>query len=381
MICRSDVDISSEKFDTYDEAVEAAREMRDNNDWFTDYEPEDDGEEDDDPPYDSAVMQNWDNDEEVLIRVMKESEFYKERANDQKYLEQARTQAMFDAALKSEMIKLQVEDSGGKVFYSRLYPDCQIPAEFEFDETTKTEKKDSDEFVLPTNVSDVKSVMYKIDHKVNGKVFSDGDAELMKGSDLIKLLVECKSLEELYLRSSGFYTSIDSAFLEGVTAAAPHLCQTLKVLSINGFELPPWTLKVIGKHFPNLTRLDISDSFSTDYWSGSDNYSDHESGALPYDEPLLECVGDLPNLRRLDLGHGDQEMQRYLFDYELGYRALRDVEGMVHLVTLDRDNMPEPFASGAREDAARAKAFFQIVTNASGKYSESVVELAKKEMY
>ena len=107
----------------------------------------------------------------------------------------------------------------------------------------------------------------------------------------------------------------------------------------------------------------------------------NESGALPYDGPLLECVGDLPNLRRLDLGHGDQEMQRYLFDYELGYRTLRDVEGMVDLVTLDRDNMPEPFASGAREDAARAKAFFQIVTNASGKYSESVVELAKKEMY
>ena len=88
---------------------------------------------------------------------------------------------MFDAALKSEMIKLQVEDSGGKVFYSRLYPDCQIPAEFEFDETT-TEKKDSDELVLPTNVSEVKSVMYKIDHKVNGKVFS-GDAEIMQMMD------------------------------------------------------------------------------------------------------------------------------------------------------------------------------------------------------
>ncbi len=370
MICRSDVDISSEKYNTYDEAVDAAREMRSNNDWFTDYEPDDDDE--DLPPYDSAVMENWDSDEEVRIRVMKESQFHRERAEDQEYLERARDLTMFEAALKSEMIKLQVEDSGGKVFYSHLYPDCQIPAEFEFDESKQM-------FDLPDNASEVKSVMFKVQRDISGNVLR-GDKEI-EVSGLMKLLIACTSLEELYLRSSGFQTTIDSEFFEGIIAEAPHLCQTLKILSISHLELTPWALKVIGKTFPNLIRLDISDCFSTNYWSEPPIYEDYESAALPYDEPLLECVGDLPNLKRLDLGHGNQEMQRYLFDYELGYRTLREVGRTVHLVTLDDDNMPEPFASSAREDAARAKAFLRIVTNASGKYSDGIVELAKKEMY
>eukprot|EP00986_Skeletonema_menzelii_P005035 scaffold1778_cov135-Skeletonema_menzelii.AAC.4 len=370
MICRSDVDISSEKYDSYEEAVDAAREMRDNSEWFTDYEPEDD--EEDLPPYDSAVMENWDNDEEVLIRVMKESEYYEERAEDQEYLERVREKAMFEAALKSEMIKLQVEDSGGKVFYSHLYPDCQIPAEFEFDES----KKDADSsFALPTNAGETKSIMFKIDHKVSENVFR-GDDAVLQGSDLMKLLVACTSLEELYLRSSGFQTSIDSRFFEGIAAEAPHLCQTLKVLSISGLELPPLSLKAICKNFPNLIRLDASNCFSTNYNDWGLNYNDDPP--LPYDEPLLECVGNLPNLKRLDLGHGSQEMQRYLFDYSLKHSTLMEVYRMVKLVTLDDDNMPEPFSSRAREDNARAKAVYEIVENASGKYTHGVVELARK---
>lgn len=72
-------------------------------------------------------MENWDNDEEILIRVMKQSEIDKERENDQQYLETAREKAIFEAALKSEMIKIQVKDSGGKVFYSHRYKDSQTP--------------------------------------------------------------------------------------------------------------------------------------------------------------------------------------------------------------------------------------------------------------
>ena len=114
------VDISSEQYDSHDAAVKAARKARDRSDWFCDYEHPD---EDDLPPYDSAEMENWDNDEEILIRVMKQSEIDKERENDQQYLETAREKAIFEAALKSEMIKLQVKDSGGKVFYSHRYKD------------------------------------------------------------------------------------------------------------------------------------------------------------------------------------------------------------------------------------------------------------------
>ena len=154
MICRTDIDISTDKYGSYDEAVQKAREIRDKSVWYEDYEPVGD----DLPPFNSAELKNWDNDEEILIRVMKQSAIDRERAADQEYLELAREKARFDAALKSELIKIQVKDSGGKVFYSRMYPDSQIPAEFEFDES-----KDDSQFVLPTNAQEIKSVMYKVE--------------------------------------------------------------------------------------------------------------------------------------------------------------------------------------------------------------------------
>ena len=121
--------------------------------------------------------------------------------------------------------------------------------------------------------------MYKIDANVNWKVLSD--EAMLQGSNLMKLLVACTSLEELYLRSTGWSTPRGSKFFEGITDAAPHLGQTLKVLSIDGYELSPSTLKGIGKNFPNLTRLDIANCFGRDYWSNSPNYHDHYYGALP----------------------------------------------------------------------------------------------------
>lgn len=215
--------------------------MRDKSNWFEfeGYEPDD---YDDLPPYCSAVMENYDNDEEVLIRVMKESEFHEERAEDQEYLDRANEEAMFKAALKTEMIKLQVEESGERVFYSHRYRDCQIPAEFEFDES----KKDSDSsFALPANASEIKSVMFRVDGgasvTVNTKVLGAGgrDVALLQGSDLMQVLVACTSLEELYLRIYKTQTGIGDEFIEGIATLAPHLCQTLKVLSISDLNPPP----------------------------------------------------------------------------------------------------------------------------------------------
>ena len=69
MICRTDIDISSEKYSSYDKAVKKAREIRDNSDWYQDYEPKGD----DLPPFNSADLRNYDCDEEILICVMKQS--------------------------------------------------------------------------------------------------------------------------------------------------------------------------------------------------------------------------------------------------------------------------------------------------------------------
>lgn len=239
----------------------------------------------------------------------------------------------------------------------------KLRTEYEFDE-----EKDMP-FVLPSNASDIKTIMYKVNHKVNYKVIR-GDKEALFESDLMKLLVACTSLEELYLQCTGFNCTIGQDFIEGVLSKAPHLSQTLKVFSINMFDLPPWVLEAL-PGFANLTRLDVSDCFQTEYCN------DFEASVLPYDEPLIECLGNLPHLKRLDLGNGDPESRRYLHDYSLGHSALHNAKNMVELVTLENDNLPEPFSSSAREKAARKEAINQIVQNASGKYSEGVIKLAQ----
>ena len=61
----------SKGFDEYADAVEVARQIRDENEWFTDHNYK----EDDDAPFDSAKMKNTDNDEEVLIQVMTKTDF------------------------------------------------------------------------------------------------------------------------------------------------------------------------------------------------------------------------------------------------------------------------------------------------------------------
>ena len=75
MIVRSDRSRSDRTYPSLDEAVNAARTKRNRNDFFTDYDSEDyEGSDDsyeyqfsntDEPPWDSADLQNWDNDEEV----------------------------------------------------------------------------------------------------------------------------------------------------------------------------------------------------------------------------------------------------------------------------------------------------------------------------
>ena len=101
---------------------------------------------------------------------------------------------------------------------------------------------------------------------------------------------------------------------------------------------------------------------------------------MPYDEPLIECLWNLPHLRRLDLGNGDPEMRRYLYDYSLSHNAVRDAKNLVDNVTMDRDNMPEPFSSHAREEEAREEALNMIIKNASGKYSEALIKLARNKL-
>jgi hypothetical protein len=96
MIAHSEVGISKKKFETYDKAVKYAKKRRDNSEWFDGYDDDEEDDDDDDlPPWNSADLENYDNDEEVLIRVMKHSAIAKEIAEDKEFLKQARIQAQF----------------------------------------------------------------------------------------------------------------------------------------------------------------------------------------------------------------------------------------------------------------------------------------------
>ena len=68
MIALTRVDVTQD-FNTYEEALEYGKQLRDNSEVFTDYEycanNGEGGDRDNNPPWDSAEMINFDNDEEV----------------------------------------------------------------------------------------------------------------------------------------------------------------------------------------------------------------------------------------------------------------------------------------------------------------------------
>jgi hypothetical protein len=69
--CQNDPDKPVSSFKEYKDAVACAREILNNECYFTDHGYPADAE----PPFDSADFKNYDNDEEVLIAVMTNSEF------------------------------------------------------------------------------------------------------------------------------------------------------------------------------------------------------------------------------------------------------------------------------------------------------------------
>ena len=68
---KSNPDPNMEAFVSYDDALKAARALRDGNEWFTDHPYKNS----DDAPFDSSIMKCMDSDEAVLIQVMTKTDF------------------------------------------------------------------------------------------------------------------------------------------------------------------------------------------------------------------------------------------------------------------------------------------------------------------
>jgi hypothetical protein len=87
MIARTVVDVTQD-FDTYEEALDHGIQLRDDSEWFTDYECREGIDKDNNPPWDSAEMKNYDNDEEVRIQIMTTLGYDDWAYDNQLYLEE-----------------------------------------------------------------------------------------------------------------------------------------------------------------------------------------------------------------------------------------------------------------------------------------------------
>jgi hypothetical protein len=129
------------------------------------------------------------------------------------------------------------------------------------------------------------------------------------------------------------------------------------------------------------------DAFSGDHFQPSfDHYDDFGYGGggaqemdLPYDADFLKMVKSLPKLKRLDIGHGSDVS--FLYEYILSPHAHSDAEYELESqrgrVTTDERNLPEPWTSKVREEAARQEALVAIMNDAG--VDPTIREMAEEE--
>ena len=86
MIALTKVEVTQD-FMTRDEALDHGIQLRDASCWFTDYEYREGIDNDQNPPWDSAKMKNYDNDEEVRIQIMTTMDYDDWAYENQLYLE------------------------------------------------------------------------------------------------------------------------------------------------------------------------------------------------------------------------------------------------------------------------------------------------------
>ena len=129
MICRSQVDTHG-PFKNQKSAQRKARDVLDSTCHFEDWESVDEDLFASGPPWDSAEMGNYDNDEEVRIEVKTYAEHEQCVSADEAHIAKARGKAVFEQRLREEMLQRQVT-TAGRVHYSRPAQPYDIKADLE----------------------------------------------------------------------------------------------------------------------------------------------------------------------------------------------------------------------------------------------------------
>lgn len=379
LICRTEVEVSDESYDTYQQAVKAAREIREGLCEF------DDGEWDAEPPWDSADLENYDNDEETIVTVMTKSEYENDREEDRLYLEKENLRVEFQGKVKAGLLAEQSKASGGgKVFYANPYraSDIDIPAELELNDTA-----DLNEIKKKKDLSSIKSLCFQgtKEQWIPSLEYWNckGKKEDVPPQDLLlDVLPQCTSLQELHLKNNG-RGSLSSGYMDKILEVAPHLAETLKVLSFPRIEIDPEGVGSIAK-FQSLEHLDMWYCLSCEYYDFGNEFArdPYEEEDLPYDDSLSVCVESLENLTRLDLGYGDDELLRGIYDYALSRIVLdvigNELEARDGELTLEDSRKPQDFPDEASREAARKRVLLSLSENEVEK--PGIREMAKEEL-
>jgi len=352
-------------YETKQEAIECAKRTRDESCWFEDHPFEDHQ----DPPYCSAIMENYDNDEEIVIDVLTEEEFDQAQADMESQLRRVASQKYFEAVLKKKLRKQQAL-AVGEVFYPYPVDDWKIPANLELYRTTTMEQAQA---AAPNqDLSKVKSVLFQTD--TTAERADKSDLEFTSDSVLVQVLKKATELEEIHFmfQGGGKIVKFGQAFFDMILEEAPHLSQTVKKLSINPGSLRyPNDLQILAR-FLSLEHLDVANSL--EYAAVMDGGRHREDDPEPpFGDAMENVVSELKHLQRLDLGYG---FDRNMLKEVLGSYLLADLEDRINMVTMNDVREPDPWPSKMAEQEARKAALTEMKTHEN----EDIVALAKEEL-
>ena len=184
---------------------------------------------------------------------------------------------------------------------------------------------------------------------------SAAEANRTVAAALAALCARCPQLAELHF----FRVSLTEECVDALASAAPHLATTLVFLRVSG-DISPDTLESFA-FFARLEHLDIAYCLSTEYGAGGCDFGGYDSDSddsaaddkgHPYNAGLravLDAAGS--TLQTVDLGYGDGDMTRYLWDYCLSHRCIHFLQGeftVTFMMSKTRD-YPVPRAEKTRE--------------------------------
>lgn len=343
VVSRSTTTVEGGQFETEKEAVAHAKSVRDCTAEFEDWADEHFGAGP--PPWDSAEGDNFDNDEEVLIRVVRQSVIDAENKANEALLQKAARAAAQTQQQKKKQKEAALQASG-KVHYSFPGPPRGVdaPAEVEVlvdDDllayaVPRGEKIDKQNHarVEPAQLAGCRSLMIRA---TDAAVAKEGFVEQMRS-----LLEACAVLEELHWHSAAHVSQIMCGTdADGQNPKQSRLTRSLRVLSLPycSRTFDPEGLQDLAT-FSGLEALDLRSSLDMEHGIGHpattrDPYDSDEGDdePLPYSEALVAVAQANPKLKEVDL---DGILDFDAFSYCLDQHAVDTVEAGGARVKLGR---------------------------------------------